>query len=247
MSRYQIVTDEQALNEFIAWLPDLEEFEKFYVALFARKKYDDTLQSTSSDKMQLKRFLASKGTLVQKLRQLEVDYGLYRLKSTIATQQSLAVYISPNPRDVKHAQKQALIKFATAIAAENYYKNPHAEMLSCVQRAKSFTYVVDFDIDNKEVDLTVLQGILPPRSYTVLETRGGFHLLVDPIKASSIQEWPAKLRDNAAAEKRTSKWYVNIKNRFDVDNAGDQLMPIPGCTQGGFTPRFLNLEFNTDI
>jgi hypothetical protein len=36
---YQIITDEKAFKDFIAWLPDHEAHEQYYLALFARKKY----------------------------------------------------------------------------------------------------------------------------------------------------------------------------------------------------------------
>ena len=48
--KHEIIKDGTKLKDFVSWLPDLKPTEKFYVALFARKKYDDSLQTTSSDK-----------------------------------------------------------------------------------------------------------------------------------------------------------------------------------------------------
>lgn len=228
--KYEIIKNEQLLDDFIAWLPDLKPHEKFYVALFARKKYDPLLQSTSSDKMQLKRFLATKENLKLKIKQLEIDYGLYKLKNTIATQQSLALYITPNPRCMKKAQNQLLINLATAITKGNVFHNLHAEALSCVQKSKSYSYVIDFDIDTKEIDLSKINEI-PKESYNVLETRGGYHILIKPhlITQESINGF----------NKSQKHWYQAIMDTYSVDQAGDQMIPVPGTSQGGFIPKFI--------
>ena len=119
--RHKIITDESILKDFIDWLPDLKPTEKFYVALFARKKYDESLQSTASDKMQLKRLLCNKENMIHKLRQLEIEEGLYLLKDRVATQKSLAVYITPNPRCMVKANKDMLIRLATAVSNQNFF------------------------------------------------------------------------------------------------------------------------------
>ena len=221
--KYEIIKDKEKLLEFIDWLPYLKPTEKFYMALFARKKYDVSLQSTASDKMQLKRVLCNKHNMVQKIQQLEVDYGLYKLKDTIATQQSLALYITPNPRCTVKANRDLLIRLAGAVANGNFFHNVHAEAISSVQRSKSYTHVVDFDIDSKEIDLLILESIIPRNTYSILETRGGYHILVKPDEAGQYDK----------------QWHPKIKNAYDCDQIGDQMIPVPGCTQGNFVPKFI--------
>ena len=236
MHKSKKINDVDLLLDFIEWLPDLEPTEKFYVALFARKKYDETLQSTASDKMQLKRLLCTKENMLQKIRQLEIDYGLYNLKSMIATQESLALYITPNPRCMIKAHKLMLKKLVDAVCDKNYFHNIHAEAISCVQKAKSYSYVVDFDIDDKEIDLFPIKDILPPNAYKILETRGGYHLLVHPSIASDLHKWdnPGIIVKNWGRD-----WHKKITTTFPCDMTGDQMMPVVGCTQGGFTPKFI--------
>ena len=222
---HKIITDESILKDFIDWLPDLESTEKFYVALFARKKYDETLQSTASDKMQLKRLLCNKENIIHKLRQLEIEEGLYLLKDRVATQKSLAVYITPNPRCMVKANKDMLLRLAKAVCNQNFFHNIHAEALSCVQRSKSYAHVVDFDIDDKTIDLNLMKNIMHRDCYEILETRGGYHILVNPVLAGKIA--------------KSKNWYSAIQNTFPCDITGDQMIPIPGCTQGEFTPKFI--------
>ena len=105
---YQIISDKEKLLAFIDWLPELKANEKYYCCLFARKKYCAD-QIKSNDKTQLKRFLSDKARLYQKIKQLEVPFGAYQLKDIAAPQESLALYINPNPRNLKKATYDGMI------------------------------------------------------------------------------------------------------------------------------------------
>lgn len=222
---YQIITDEQKLIDFIDWLPELGENEKFYCCLFARKKYCDG-ELKSSDKSQLKRFLSNKERLFEKIKQLEVELGAYQLKSGNAPQQSLALYINPNPRDLKKATYDAIINLTKLLKEDNKNYNPHAEVLSCIQRSVSRKVHLDFDIDTKDFDFNQLCKVINKSCLTIVETRGGYHVLV-------------RL---AEVEPQYKKSFYNNILKLGVDQTGDQLLPVPGCIQGGFTPSFLSID-----
>ena len=89
---YEIIKNESNFLEFIDWLPDLLENEKYYVTLFARRKYNETI---NSDKAQLKRFATTKELLNQKVKQLECSIGSYFAGDAPAC----LLYTSPSPRD----------------------------------------------------------------------------------------------------------------------------------------------------
>jgi hypothetical protein len=221
---YKIITDKEALLDFIDWLPELEDNEKFYCCLFARKKYcEDQLQS--NDKSQLKRFLSDKKRLYDKIKQLEVEVGAYKLKSIDAPQASLALYINPNPRNLKKATYDGIIKLTELLKNDNKNYNPHSELMSCIQRSVGRKIYLDFDIDIKPFDFTQLKGVINESCLQIVETRGGYHLLV-------------KLKEVLPEYKKS--FYNKIK-AMGVDQTGDQLLPVPGCIQGGFTPKFLEL------
>src|SRR6187397_960320 len=107
METYKIVANEEELNRFIEFLPDLTSDEKFYVTLFARKKYT-TDPRFKNDKTQLKRLTVNKEDLVKELMKLEVANGLYQFNGIPIPQEMLAVYINPNPRSMTKASLEML-------------------------------------------------------------------------------------------------------------------------------------------
>lgn len=232
MELYKVLTDEKALHNFIDWLPDLKDHEKFYFCLFARKKYCKELVK-SNDKTQLKRFLATKENIVKKIKQLELPLGRWTLKDAEAPQESLVLYMLPNPRCMIKATQYLGKKCWDLHRSSNH--NIVAEALSAAQKSKSRNYVVDFDVDDKEVDLNKIKEIFWENTYkgikiyNILETRGGYHILVKP-EVASLWRKSNNLNPN---------WFVKITEMFPVDQGGDQMIPVPGCIQGGFTPKFV--------
>ncbi|GAB5523695.1 MAG: hypothetical protein Roseis2KO_15670 [Roseivirga sp.] len=220
---YQIITDPDKLRDFIAWLPELKPHERYYTCLFSRKKYADNLIK-GNDKTQIKRFLANKDRLFDKIKQLEIAVGAYKLKHSDVPQESLALYINPNPRDLKKATYDGIIRLTELLKKDKPDYNPHAELLNCIQKSAGKKAYMDFDIDTKDFDFAKLRTVINPDCLTTIETRGGYHVLV---KIEDVQP-----------EFRKS-FYQDI-HAMDVDQTGDQLLPVPGCTQGGFTPRFVN-------
>lgn len=199
------------------------------MSLFARKKYCKE-EIKSNDKTQLKRFVSNKELLLNKIKQLEVPLGAWKLKNGDAPQESLALYITTNPRCMKKATELMGKKCWDLMKGENY--NIHAEALSCIQKSKSRTCYVDFDIDDKEIniDLNWMDNVVGKDNYIVLETRGGYHILVEPDKATSYR----------LKEFNEKNWYQLIQKKYPVDQSGDQLIPVAGTYQGGFVPRFIN-------
>lgn len=223
---YQIIRDKEKLMDFIDnILPSISTEECFYCCLFARSKYTTGLVHIKSDKAQLKRFTSNKERLLEKIAQLECPLGSYKQKSTEIPQEALALYITINPRNLWRATSNSLVKLAQCIQQNNKFANPHQEVMSEIQRTKSRTVYTVFDIDSKEVNLSVLPNILGKESYHVLETRGGYHIIVVP---SLI---PREL---------SKDWYQAMLSTYPIDQKGDIMVPVPGCTQGNFVPTILN-------
>lgn len=224
---YQIVSDEKELDSFIEWLPDLSESEILYCALFCRKKYASSGEHpwVKADRNHLKRVTSTKERLKAKLYQMECPIGRYTTKGKgggefVVPQESLVVYCHPNPRDLWKATINGIIDLAKIVQCQGKNSNPHQEILSTIQRTPARKRVVTFDIDEKD-DKVLEEAInVCGTALDVVETRGGYHLLVH------TKEMPKK-----------TKWYQELSKFADV--TGDCLLPIPGCLQGGFPVKFI--------
>lgn len=219
---YQIITDEAALKEYISWLPDCKENEQFYCCLFMRKKYCKDVPWIKSDKGQLKRFTSTKEKLFDKIAQLECKVGAFKFDGNDVPQESLALYISPNPRDLWKATVRSIGQLAKVLECNGKNSNPHQEVMSEIQRCSGERKFVMFDIDEKNAE-TLSYVINMVNGYCdVVETRGGYHVFVHKSQIDKITD---------------KMWYKNIAKFADV--TGDMMTCPCGTYQGGWSPRFI--------
>ena len=214
-----MILDKPELLRFLGWLPELEEHECFYLCLFARRKYHP---SANNDKFSCYRGSArSREWLLKKIEDLS-DRIFRNRDGSIVHRDSLCLYITPNPRSYARAQRWVLKKLADAIADGVTHLDPATLGMTAVHKAKSRTVYVDFDFDDIR-EPPDLSNIVNSEACSLLKTRGGYHVLVEPSK---VHEGYRKM------------WYGQIK-KLGADICGDNLIPVPGCSQGGFSPHFV--------
>ena len=223
---YKIIQNYELLRDFINWLPNLKKNEMFYVALYARKKYDST-GIVRNDKQQLKRFTSNKEMLYAKIKQLECEEGGYVYYGSAIPQESLVLYISVNPRNLRLAAQKSINELSKSLYNYEREFNPHQVVLTQVQNAIGTEVYKEFDFDG--VEWSDIQSdifdIVNMESVNVVKTKNGFHLL---IKFDKI-ETPYR-----------KGWYDKITKLSGCDVTGDELLPVIGCTQGNFTPYLLS-------
>jgi hypothetical protein len=224
---YKFLMDQDELERFIDWLPDLEEHEIYYLAAFTRKKYCSSEQHPwiKADKNHIRRFTSTKERLVSKIKQLECPIGSYTMKGKgggefVVPQESLVLYITPSPRDLWKATIQGAIDLMKVVQCQGKNSNPHQEILSTIQRTASKKRVVTFDVDEKSQNVLDRFTDVCGKAVDVVETRGGYHFLVHP------KEMP-----------KNEKWYQTLSEVSDV--TGDALLPVPGTFQGGFSVKMI--------
>jgi len=221
---YEILKNREKFQEFLEWLPDCKENEQFYIALFSRKKYCPEVPWIKSDKAQLKRGTSTKERLEQKIMQMECAFGSYKHGENPVPQESLALYISTNPRDLWKATIRSIGALAKVVECYGHNSNPHQEVMSEIQRTAGTRKYITFDIDEKNDKLLEeVIGIVDGKC-DVLETRGGYHVFVHKALVDDITD---------------KKWYKRITDMPACDQAGDTMSPIAGCLQGMFVPHFI--------
>lgn len=223
---YTVITDPDKLKEFITWLPEIENDECYYVTLFGRTKYCTGEVKLKQDKQQLKSFTSNKDFLFEKIEQLEIKEGKYYQNHVSVPQESLSLYIMPNPRSNTKAAKNLIKELLDFLFTNNKSFNLHKKALTSLQTTSSRTVYMDFDFDHCTIDerkSDILKAV-NESAVTFVQTRGGFHCLVEVEKVESEYK---------------KSYYNNISKLDGCDVRGDNLLPIPGTFQGGFTPIFV--------
>jgi hypothetical protein len=235
---YTVITNEKLLIDFINWLPELQDNECYYLCLFARSKYaknedgSNKFPHIKTDKSQLKRFIAyKKEYIIDKIRHLEVKLGAYKTKDGAdVPQEALALYINVSPRDQYGAMFILMRKLIDIQESSGKNFNIHAEALSAIQKSGKKKKFFDFDLYGEGMELKVSQSLdytkINKECLNFLKTRGGMHIIVELSKI---------------APEFKNTWYKYMTSNFEVDIKGDNMIPVPGTYQGGFTPHFIEL------
>lgn len=231
---YKIVKDTEKFNRFLEWLPELEDGQKFYFSLFTRKKFGKT-DGLKADKGQLKRFTATKEQALSKIRKLEVEIGSYEVDGVKVNEESLVLYVTPNPRDMHKAGLKTAKELISMVTDGKTIYNPQSIALNQIQvtgirryfdidldlkpnQELSFSNLYDLIINNDLINLSAVKG-------NIIRTRGGYHILVEL---------------NCVDDKYKKVWFNNFSqfrdDRFTIMMNGDNMVPVPGCIQSDFIP-----------
>jgi len=191
-----------------------------------------------ADRAQLKRFTSTKERLIQKIKQLEIPLNLYDSGDTIVSQDNLAIYITPNPRDLHQSSLVLMKEISERLIRKDNAINPHTLALNTIQTTTSrkifFDLDIDFKIENHQEAIEKFKldiaDCINSDCLTFIKTNGGLHCLINlqNINKEYQKTWHPKVSQLSC-------------NEYDVTMNGDNVLPIVGCIQGiDFSPYFLD-------
>jgi hypothetical protein len=230
---YKLIHDEEKLQQFLNFLPDLLPDESYFIILIARRKWAP--ENTIPPAVKLKREAVKKEKIISTIRQWEVEKGLYKSNGIDIEQDNLGVYISPNPKDQRKATFLLLKECANVLESGKQGINIKSMANDIIQTSNGTKHFLDIDVDIKEGEdpdeiADYIKGYIPGDHLTFVKTSGGFHCL---IRLGGL---------------KTGSWYQDIKNhRFqsDLNILSHDLMPLVACNQGKFVPHVVPFILKT--
>jgi hypothetical protein len=161
---------------------------------------------------------------------LECEEGSYFQKNITIPQEALALYINPNPRSFEKAIKRWYLMISETINKPYTGYDPQPILISEIQKAKNRKIYIDVDFDDVSIDFIKPQliDIINMDCITFIQTRGGFHMLIELSKLS---------------KQYSNTWYKNLTKIHGFDTTRDNMIPVPGCTQGMFEPKLLTFNY----
>lgn len=217
MQRHKIIVSYAELHKFLDLLPEVEEHEQYFMSLMARDK-SKTLPSVKDGQIYGSKRACKKADILSVLHSYELPVGSYTRKGVVISDEYLSPYITINTRCSKKAFKLMTTE-AVSAGLDGKYKDPVSLAMTCLHRSIGTKHFFDFDFDfdlTSEFEKLIMLAF---KSYNIIYTKGGFHLLV-------------KCKDIGKCDQRLFRHLLGVADQ--TGSAG--MIPIPGCNQRGFTP-----------
>ncbi|MBN2531844.1 MAG: hypothetical protein JXB88_03075 [Spirochaetales bacterium] len=256
---YNFIADKDTLVRFLQILPPLEKDDVWMFILCARdkyladeekKKYD--LKDTSVVERKIVRYSEIE-RMMRVLKRFHIQTGGYTdTRCNPLPPECFVLYFTINPKSIMKAVKHFIGRYldylfelsGTDKKEEIWEKMKllDSHIMTDVQSNNSRNkYFIDLDFDTvdknagnkyvKEFINTTLKG---QSEYYVIETRGGYHILITrkSMSDSARKTFYTKVKECEVAGKK------ELGDRFEVIVNKQEMIPLPGTLQGGFRVRF---------
>ncbi|KAH9251704.1 hypothetical protein BASA81_010374 [Batrachochytrium salamandrivorans] len=212
-----LLVNEEVTRAFLAKLHSSNNTsnDNYYLQISTRAKYGGINQVLFRKVVKLDR-------VIEELHRATPLRGFY-FDGQHIPHHSLAVYLTPEPRDTDKACRQVCSAFILKQGQEDF-KLASLYLSEC-QKSPSQRRILDIDIDVKEKYLPMRNLLVLELNVQVaftIESRGGYHLLCYDLPPKA-----AKLVHDAS-----KRW-------GDIDLLKNSLIPLPGTIQGGVEVQWL--------
>lgn len=220
--------------------------QTYMIYLSARKKYCDSIDKTREC---YRRTLCSQGSaeIMQTIREFEVGLKLDR---DPVPMESVVCYMSINPRDLVRAGRetheelyQHLLKSRPEVF-KMAVSRTHKLFLSKAQRyGKKDLLVIDLDVKSEYDRIRSKLRELEVTPLMVVETHGGYHITItnESLKANKeAAKYLYRELNNEMFSSVNSLGEPIKKHVADLHN--NPFSAVPGCYQGGFKTRIIEIR-----
>lgn len=200
---YSFIHDKKELKKFFDMIiPDLKDFEVYFLSLSCRKKYlsqeeRDTYHITRAEMFERKLIRKKEwDRFLRAIRKYETNFGSYISKNGLnVPSHALVLYWNINPSNSLKSLKEFQGKMidwqyefinGNTTSYKEKFNKLDVELMNCYQRNPGTKKWLDIDIDiDKDVNINIPDKMryflknYPKLIYYWVDTKSGWHLLID--------------------------------------------------------------------
>lgn len=250
---FNLVHSVSEIEKFHSFLHPLKVGEAYFVSMSARDKY---LTAEEREHFSLGRSEMFGRKIVKEpsfadylrvIRSMEVNDGGYTTRNGLSIPHKCAViYANINAscgvkslKEFNQKMNDLMIETITNRDAIKHYASLDTILMNCFQRNTGTKSLVDIDFDiKKDSDGHCLLGMFIKHlknnfvTYKVIETIGGFHVL---LKRDTIK---FNYHEVLNSLDKTAK---GLYNKAEIVKNPNNMVPLPGCYQAGFPVHFIDI------
>lgn len=250
---YKLIHNQEELQKFVDFLPELNPNEGYFLILIARKKWFPESGIASAHKLR-RETVGRKDKIIPTIKQWQIEEGGYDSNGTPIDIKNLGVYIGFNPKNQHKACFELINQCLEAIKSNKENINVKSMANDVIQGSNGTKNFMDIDVDIKEGEDYIeikkyIESVINKGYLKLIKTNGGFHCLVE-LKKEVIHfcggsEYSSEIIDTTKQLDFSphKDWYMKLKNhpfKSELNIMSNDLIPVVGCNQGVFIPHFFN-------
>ena len=250
---YNLIYSEEEMHKFWSLLHPLQAGEAYFVSMSARDKYLTAQEqidfSIGRAEMFSRKIIKTYdfADYLRVIRTLEVNEGGYTTRNgKNIPEKCTIVYANINAssgikslKEFNQRTNDLMIETITNHDALKHFASLDSMLMNCYQRQTGTKHLLDIDFDiKKNADGKTLLGIFISElqknnvTYKVIETHGGYHVLL--VKSTLKFNYHTILKDLDNKAKA-------LFGKAEIVHNTNNMVPLPGTRQAEFDVKFINI------